>query len=167
MSLELLAVEWLLYTKRCEVALCERSPRIWTCGQPDALGITQSRYTVEIEIKRSLSDFRADFQKRHRQNRELHLDKQPRQFYYLTPAELRQKIEPIIPDWAGYMIGSHCIEVIKEAPVNRKSARLSVRECLRVPRLINNFNASLMRAVQNWQYRFTEGHWNYHQDYEI
>lgn len=57
MSLELAAARWLRFEKRCMAVLFERTPRAWSCGLPDALGITCSRHMIEIEIKRTLSDF--------------------------------------------------------------------------------------------------------------
>lgn len=155
MNLELMAMVWLRVEKRCEIVLCERSPRSWFCGQPDVLGITKGRHMVEIEVKRTMSDFRADSRKRSRVNRRHYLDMQPRQFYYLAPAEVAAKIQPGLPEWAGLMhAAGRYPEVIVRAPVNKVARKLTVKECCRlVPMLTNHILASETsrdNLVSNW-----------------
>lgn len=180
MNLELLALRWLLYEKRCEIAICERSPRSLWCGQPDVLGITKARYTIEIEIKRSLSDFRADSDKpsrkyRHSENPNLDklLSKLPKQFYYLVPAELQARVELILPAWAGLMIpprpgNSEWLHMCKVAPVNRESKRLAVKECCRLVRMVANWAMSEAESRQAQFLRFRDGYWPWPEpDFEI
>ena len=145
MNLELMAMRFLRWQKRCCIVVCERSPREWTCGKPDVLGVTQSRCLLEIEVKRSLSDFKADFTKRSRNRavRELIGDKLPKQFWYLVPCELLKKVEPLVPDWAGLMRGPgrnepQAVSVVKPAPTNPEHQRLTVRECCRLVLMVNN-----------------------------
>jgi len=137
MNLELMAMRFLRYEKSCPVALLERSPRSGI-GQPDVLGITHARYLLEIEIKRSFSDFRANERKRHIRGYTLEPEryspKRPKQFWYLVPAELSPKVAPFIPEWAGLMRGPmgdewRGVTVMKPAPSNPASLRLTLREC--------------------------------------
>lgn len=144
MTLELAALRWLKWEKRCAIVLYERSPNEWTCGRPDVLGVTKDRYATEIEIKRSLSDFRADARKASRRNRDLYPKRFPKFFYYLVPEKLREKVQEELPKWAGLMIQStdparwYLPEIIVPAPVNRESDRYSVKHCLVLVRLMAN-----------------------------
>jgi len=167
-NLELCALRWLRWQKKCEYALCQRSPRSWTTGIPDVLGVTKSRYLIEIEIKRSVSDFRADGRKTHRLNRELLLDKQPRQFYYLMPPRLATKLATEIPDWAGLMTADHySAMVIKDAPLSRESKRLTVKECLRMVKLLSNHLIAAEESKWNVISRNMVEHDPYYWSYEI
>lgn len=171
MNLELMALRWLLYEKRCVFALRERSPRMHFTGRPDALGVTASRYLIEIEIKRSLSDFRADRMKNSRRDtvRESIGNQLPRQFYYLVPTELVAVVEPIVPEWAGLLDSYHgAIRVAKSAPVNRESRRLSVKECIRFVRMVANWAMSEAESRQAEYLRFRDGAWSWPEPlYEI
>jgi len=133
--LELAAMRWLWLEKKCLVVLEERTPS-YMMGQPDVLGITSGRYMIEVEIKRSVSDFRADAKKSHRVNRKFYISQQPRQFYYLMEKCLAEKLEQEIPDWAGLMAcdSIYNATVIKQAPVNKDSKKLDVKQCARLAR---------------------------------
>jgi hypothetical protein len=139
MNLELAAMRWLWLDKGCHIVLEQRSPR-YMMGNPDVIGITKSRYITEIEIKRSASDFAADFRKRHRINREFYLKQQPRQFYYLMPEDLALRVQSRVPSWAGLMACPFYpqINILKIAPVNEESGKLNSKECVRLARLITN-----------------------------
>lgn len=146
-DLELFAIEFLRFEKRCPVALTERSPRPHH-GRPDVLGITKDRYLLEIEVKRSLSDFRANADKPHIAIRGLLAAEHiaplwPKQFWYLVPNELADKVEKELPEWAGLLRGPSSEEVqnihcVKKAPVNRASERLKTRECVELAHCMAN-----------------------------
>lgn len=172
MNLELFAIRWLRWEKRCQLVLRERSPRAYSCGQPDVLGVMASRHLIEIEIKRSVSDFRADGLKLSRSDRkpdnpnlERLLKKLPKQFYYLIPAELQARIEPEVPLWAGLMIGptahNYCLTVVKKAPNNASSQRLTIKECCHLVHMISNWAITEAERHHNAYRKFTEGHWEY------
>lgn len=147
MNLELMAMRWLWLEKNCHYVLEQRSPR-YMIGLPDVLGVTANRHLTEIEVKRSVSDFRADAKKHHRQNRDLYLKSQPKQFYYLVPRHLKEKVEHLVPEWAGLMINSESgftCEVVKPAPVNKEARRLSIKECVKLPRCMTNH---MMSAIE-------------------
>lgn len=156
MSLELAAAQWLKYEKRCALVLCERSPRSWHAGQPDVLGILQSRYLLEIEIKRSLSDFRANAKKRHIQNRfsqddgisKVFREMAPKQFWFMVPENLVEKVLPELPDYAGLMTeggGSKWAKVVRPSPTNAESKKLSLKECSELMRNAGNQIISIMQ----------------------
>lgn len=153
-NLELLAMRWLRWQKKCAIVIMERSPRSWSCGEPDVLGVTKDRYMTEIEVKRSMSDFRADFNKRSRINRGLYPERFPKKFYYLVPYELAWKVEPELPDWAGLMRGPgseeiHRVYVVKASPTLKSSKRLSVKECAKLAMSMSNQILSLAERCNN------------------
>lgn len=176
MSLEIFAMNFLRFEKRCPVALFERSPRPGI-GEPDVLGITRDRHLLEIEIKRSYSDFRANEKKAHLSIRfksqfqleaERFAPRWPKQFWYLVPPELVKKVEPWTPDWAGLMRGPVENEpqgayVVKKAPVNKASLRLTVREMLELGHCMANQILCQAHHIATLQNRFvSEGYdWDF------
>lgn len=173
MNLELMAMRWLRWEKRCPIVLTERTPREWAHGRPDILGITCSRYLVEVEIKRTLSDFRADGQKASRQRRHHFQKLVPKFFYYLVPSNLVDRVRPELPPWAGLMRGpvdgeAQSIYVVLKSPTNHDSQRLSLKECVRVAYLVSNEAISARESLESTQSNFRYGHVPYWGlDYEI
>jgi len=146
-NLELIAMRWLWLKRNCHYLVEQRSPR-HHLGSPDALGVTKARFLIEIEIKRSASDFCADSHKPHRINRGLFLTHQAKEFYYLMPRELAVKLKPKIPEWSGLMcdLRSFDVEILKPSPINKESKRLSVKECVRMARcVVNHYMAEYQR----------------------
>ena len=147
------------------LVLCERSPRQGWCGQPDVFGVTAARYTMEIEIKRSLSDFRADATKPSRNpilRDGFRLQRLPKHFWYLVPPELADRVEPLVPDWAGLMRGprgheAQTVWIIKRSPANSESRRLTVKECCRLVLLVNNHALSSEAKALNLANSFRGG----------
>lgn len=175
MNLELMAMRWLRFEKRCRLAMFERSPRQAWCGQPDVLGVTDRRYLYEIEIKRSLSDFKANQRKPFHRLRtigpsEFHDAKYPKMFWFLVPFELVDKVKPILPSWAGLLRGPTDGEIqtiwsVVKAPANNKSVPLTTKECVYLSQQMSNQILSLVENLANW--RGAKFHnWRYG-DYEI
>lgn len=162
MNLEFMAMVWLRVEKRCQLILRERTPREWYCGKPDVLGVMASRHMIEIEIKRSVSDFQADSRKRHRKNRVLCMNKQVRHFYYFVPGEILESVKPKLPPWAGLLYippkGSPKILVDVPAPKNDLAERLTVKECLRLTVMLSNCVLSSESAYESNMCRFRHGH---------
>lgn len=154
MILEVAGASFLRWEKRCPLVLWERSPRSWHAGEPDILGIGPNRFTMEIEIKRTASDFRANMKKRHIQSRfcaeesirSLYAAKAPSYFWFLMPDALAAKLVDEIPEWAGLLKvqGTGCVPV-KNAPRNNESQRLTLKECEMLMRCAGNQIVSLMR----------------------
>lgn len=150
--LELFALEWLRFHKRCVLVMTERSPREWYCGRPDVLGILPSRHMIEIEIKRTLADFRSNAMKDCMSRRVTMPDRFPRQYYFLVPYHLMNRVGFELPEWAGLMRGPtpECVQqvaIIKRAPINSFAKRLSLDECVRAVGHLTNENVSLRRKV--------------------
>jgi len=179
MNLELMAMRWLRWEKRCVIVLTERSPRKDYCGQPDVLGVTKDRYLYEIEVKRSLSDFRADADKPSRRNRDWDKwqPKFPKQFYYLVPNALAHKVNGELPDWAGLMRGPASgevpvVQVVKPSPIWKPSIRLSPKECAYLVLKMSNQILSFAEAREGLLNRLHRDDGNetwmlkYHPDYQ-
>lgn len=139
-NLEFMAMRWLWLEKDCHYILEQRTPR--HCGGiPDVIGITKARFLVEIEIKRSAADFKADFLKHQRKLENLQPKYRARFFYYMMPRELAEKLLPQMPEHAGLLCNSennYTATVLKRAVSNPASERLSVKECVRACRMMVN-----------------------------
>ena len=159
MNLELCAMWWCWIEKKCHYIIEQRAPRFWL-GSPDILGVTKQRFLIEIEVKRSAADFRKDADKRHRKNRDRFIEDQAKQFYYMMPRELAEKLRPEIPEWAGLMCpdyGGQSATVLKVAPVNSKSKRLSLKECAKMCRYMTNHMMSSRSYMQRHIDNFLQG----------
>lgn len=167
MSLELAAMRWLWIEQKCLVVLEQRTP-CYGVGQPDVIGITPGRFVTEIEIKRSASDFRADFKKPHRINRQYFPSGHPRLFYYMMPSDLGGKLIGEIPEWAGLLKAEEnhpYAEVVKRSPINKESKKLSIKQCTRLARMMTAHvmgyaiaNNSIKQAWRNECY-FDHSEW--------
>lgn len=89
--------------------------------EADMIIMSKSGYVTEIEIKRSLSDFKADFRKKHD-----HSDKLVSQLYYAVPACIYEK----------------CMELLKgnkrEAGILTYNEKGSVSYAITAPTLHSN-----------------------------
>jgi hypothetical protein len=90
LDLESSALQWLLYKKKCIITSMERG--LYDFYKPDVLGVTKKRELIEIEIKRSFQDFKANFKKDFfKIAKKEHL---PHYFYFLvTPDIANQCLE--------------------------------------------------------------------------
>jgi hypothetical protein len=167
-NLELLAMRWLRWEKRAVIVVNERTPREYPCGLPDVLGVLCSRHLIEIEIKRSFSDFKADFKKGSRRNRDLYPNKFPKQFYYLVTPDIMEKVEPLLPSWAGLMRWPvdgdvQQVHVIRVAPTNKDAARLTPKECAKLVYKMANQIVSMSEKCGRGNH-WIDDHWS---DYRI
>lgn len=149
MSLEHQGLLFLRRDKNCPVALFERTPR-YSMGQPDILGVTAAGYLYEIEVKRSLSDFRANGSKRHIMERDHleasnnlvekeHLKIYPKFYWFLVPPSLEPKITVSLPRWAGLLVpDEYFMREAVPAPANAYARKLSVKQCLKLGNLMAN-----------------------------
>lgn len=147
MTLEARAFAWLRFEKRCKVVLWQRSPR--QCGIPDVIGVTKDRYLVEIEIKRTIADFRANADKCHVRLRDFHLRSWPRLFWFAVPRNLVEKASKELPPYAGLLTADQFdagfLELVKRPTANAQSRRLSIKEAVRCVELQSNQLWSLIR----------------------
>lgn len=65
----------------------------------DILVVTKAGYATEVEIKVSVADMRADFDKPHG-----HRSNRIKQLYYCVPQPLQEKILPLVPEHAGLLV---------------------------------------------------------------
>jgi len=151
-SLEQFAMEWLRYERRCVIVLNERTPRFWQ-GRPDCIGVTRDRHVVEVECKRTMSDFEANGNKRHLRNLTVFSDTFPRQYYFMVPYKLAARVKLLLPAWAGLMHAPNAMQaqqawVVVRAPVNERAKRLSLRECVESVALMTNQILAQQRRIQ-------------------
>ena len=145
----------------------ELSPRTSWCGEPDAYGVTSARFGIEVEIKRSMSDFYADKSKRSRRNREYFPKWFPRYFYYLMPEEIAHRAKSSLPSWSGLLtVGDFgVVRVLVESPRNKESKRLSIKECVRLSQQMAIYStrveSKLDGAYTAWRNGCEPYHWNY------
>ena len=136
--IEQACMRWLRYEKRCLFIVNERSP-LYNGGQPDVLGVTHSRYAIEIEVKRSVSDFRANAKKRCVITRDTLIHRWPKKYYFAAPPHVVKKIQFEIPEWAGLLeVDRGVVKVVIESPMNSKSKRLSVKQCVKLAECMAN-----------------------------
>lgn len=97
----------------------------------DVFRVTTAGYFYEYEIKTSLSDFKAENQKRAycsktsswRYKGEMTksaTEYAPSRFFYVVPEGLSDKIAPILPEWAGLIELSGHLRVVRQAPILHK-----------------------------------------------
>ena len=135
-SLEFTFAKWLRWDRRCVIILTERGPVHW---RPDVWGILPSRLSCEIEVKRTLADFRADADKPHIANRNISNDKNyPAYFWYGVPADLVERVKPLLPPWAGLITVTYSTTVIVPAPKNPDAKKLSVKRCIKLTKMVAN-----------------------------
>ena len=100
----------------------------------DLIVVSQSGYAEEVEIKRSLSDFKADFKKKHG-----HIDPRLKYLYYAMPDYIYAQCKDMIPESAGvYVItlkyGRPVVQCAKVAP-KKECRKLTTGEVLKIARL--------------------------------
>lgn len=111
----------------------------------DILGINQNHYFIEIEVKTSKSDFKADFQKSRwvpmqkiirdgkidRGSKLLNITRFPNRHYYCCPIGVIDPQE--VPQWSGLMyfdLDTQQIVVVKPAPLLHKN-KVNLEKSLR------------------------------------
>ena len=88
------------------------------------LGVTLQRQTIEVEIKVTLADFRANEAKRCIDMRERYQLHRPKQFYFAVPPDLADAVKAELPPYAGLLTlkdefdyqPNRLITVVKGAP---------------------------------------------------
>ena len=65
----------------------------------DILSVSKNMFLREVEIKVSVSDFKADLQKKHQ-----HIDENVRQFYYAVPYYILDNVKELVPENAGILV---------------------------------------------------------------
>lgn len=148
--MELAAMRWLAFEKRCHAVLFERTPDQRFGYRPDVIGLTRDRYLLEVEIKRTVHDFRANSKKAHIRTRDIQLDRWPRQFWFLVPSDILDQVRPLCPKWAGLasLYDGYNLMVVVPAPANPGARRLSTKQLARMFHLLSN---QLMACEGMWR----------------
>lgn len=163
-SLETYAMEWLRYSARCVLLVNERPIRYGT-GRPDCMGVRKNRSIVEVEVKRSLTDFKNNALKRHATYRErgseYHERQAPSQFYFIVPFKLVAQVTPLLPSYSGLLSAPHAMVkdeafVVVRAPVNRLAIRLTLRECVEASALQTNMVLAQRRKIDELKERLKQ-----------
>lgn len=105
------AVQWLRYERQCVIVAIERP--FGGC-HADVIGVSGNRHVTEIEIKRTMADFRANARKHGicQRQREpwMHVNVSgeswwtvPRQFYFLVEPNMVEKAKAELPIGCGLM----------------------------------------------------------------
>lgn len=97
---------------------CECFPNVMCFPwESDLLVVSDSGYVTEVEVKHSLSDWRADLKKQkftsgwHRQQ----FDRVIRRFYYAVPQHLVDQAPADLPDFAGIISVGRSCKTVREA----------------------------------------------------
>jgi hypothetical protein len=109
---------------------------------PDVQVVTKDRRMVEIEVKITMADFRADAKKRIWMFRDRGIGLMPYQFYYAMPYDLAESVKadvrpdcgllgvlPIKHRWERH---SDRVICLRRAPRNKEAGRLSLKKCVQM-----------------------------------
>jgi hypothetical protein len=105
------AVQWLRYDRQCVIVAIERA--FGGCNA-DVVGVSGKRHVTEIEIKRTMADFRANSKKHGMSQRQrepwMHANVRgeswwtvPHQFYFLVEPNMVEKAKAELPTGCGLL----------------------------------------------------------------
>lgn len=148
-DIELAAASWLRFERRCLLVMFERAEGgVYSFSRPDVIAVTKERHYIEVEIKRTLSDFRANAEKHHVKHRPMFIDQWPRLFYFAVPEKLYASVLPECPAYAGLLVlAGHEVKVAKRGVVNKAAKPLTIRKLASlVAQQSNNIIAETQRV---------------------
>ena len=145
--LKAVGAAWLRYELKCPLVTFERGIWHW-CYTPDILGVRTTGYSVEIEVKVSWKDFKANFDKRCIKTRKfIKDDYHPSSMYFIVPPELVDKVGNsglltdegllTINDNINTYTGLHQISEVRK-PKRRKSEKLTIGQLAKLVRCQSN-----------------------------
>lgn len=167
------AVQWLRYERQCVVVAIERT---FGCCQADVVGLSAKRHVTEIEIKRTMADFRANGKKHGMKLREKDASMGvaiggdtwwtvPHQFYFLVEHAMVEKCKDELPPGCGllspqmegesYMkslypeIPKLVVRVV--APTDSRARKLSMKKCVQMAKNQSGTIFSLLRQITKQQ----------------
>lgn len=139
------ALCWLRYTRKYPLIISERT--LWSDWIPDALGVTHDRHLVEVEVKISVSDFRADAHKKRALLQAAGMWRGPvvARKYYLVAPQIAEAVRAELPVGCGLLMpriwdmgALDYLTTLVNAERNPLATRLSVREVVGMVRLQSN-----------------------------
>lgn len=123
---------------------------------------------IEIEIKRTLSDFRADSKKPHIVHRTDLINRWPKWFYYLVTPQIADKVSAECPSWAGLLtVNDYHVISVKQAEPNNLSEKLSVKDSIRLFRVLGNQILSSESRYASIHNSWVQGREPYGIEYQI
>lgn len=134
-QVELAIVEHFDKEKNLIIPNCFMDYKAKISHECDILLINTTGYATEVEIKMSVSDFKADFKKKHK-----HDDERLKYLYYAVPHYIKDKCLELVPEYGGLMSisknkrGKFIIEIIKNAP-KKTCRKFTLEEKYRFARL--------------------------------
>lgn len=137
-------IGWLRYERQCHLVCWERSPFPDHRYRPDIIAVTRKWKVIEVELKQTLGDFKANESKRGVKMRLFF----PQQFYFCVPPPLVEAVKPLLMDGAGLLtvednrFGPSIVSVV--GATNHKAATLISK--FAVARMVAHQSASLHRA---------------------
>ncbi len=142
---------YLRYDQQAVLLTWERSP--WHEHNPDIFAVFPDRRTTEIEIKRSLADFKKDKEK-YIWNRRKFGQLWPHRFYYFVPPELVDKVTPLLEHGCGLLtkVGRYDVtnisklKVVVKAKVQPTAHKLTTREIVEMAK----HQSGAMVAMMKW-----------------
>ena len=152
--------EWLRYQRGCYIVAWERSPWPFAHHKPDLVGIDSTRKVTEIEIKRSVADFKNDSEKSIWQSRDLFKKAWPSQFYYFVEPGIVDKVRPLVRDGFGLITlapedtrptpyGNRDIVVVCRATKQKDAKQLTVNQLFEMVRHQSGSMAALLAWVRS------------------
>lgn len=121
--------------------------------EADMLIVRKTGFCIEVEIKRSFSDYLNDFKKRKWNRSNGGQGKLIKEFYYAFPVKLWERrkndIMDIMPEFAGVLVCHRMTrtELIRNAKPNRQARALTDKEMFQVARLGTLRIWSLKRTI--------------------
>ena len=155
-------VEWLRYQRGCYLVAQERGPWSRYGHKPDLLGVDKTRKCIEIEIKRSLADFKQDADKRVWSSRDLWKVAWPSQFYYFVEPLMVDRVRPLLRDGFGLLTfaqtgkptfgGNIEIEIVVAARKQKDAKQLSVLQLCEMARHLTGSYSSTVSKLKPTQH---------------
>ena len=138
-DLKLAGMTYLAYTLNHPAVCAERHFR-GGLGDPDIISVSKARCVTEIEIKVTMSDFRANSHKRHIISRSWNVARWPKFYYFLVPPAMVDDVLMEMHTWAGLLTVDEKmqIKVISRAPENSFAKRATMKECAKLVRCLTN-----------------------------
>lgn len=146
------AVEHLRYRLKCRLVCTERSPFIRDPCTPDVIGVTDKRKVIEIELKMSWSDFKANRAKTSLYQRRFY-GIRPWRYFFLVPPEMKDRVLAALEEGEGLLTigdGSNVytglpkVVSVRPATIDRESRPLALKE---IVRMVSHQTGSLVSAL--------------------
>lgn len=116
--------------------ICMPASTIFFNHEIDFLAIRKSGYAIEVEIKRSVSDMKAESKKDHN-----HESNKIKELYFAFPDKIFDKCVPLVPEHAGilkiYFWGYWRVSLEKKPKPNPNARKLTESEINKVNRYSN------------------------------